>query len=94
MPVLKIAVCDDKKSDRNTLCSFIDKFFKEINCDVEITAHENGRHFLNTSIEDVKIAFLDIYMPGLSGIEVTRRIRERDEDMVIVFTTKIGRAHV
>ena len=84
---MEIVVYEDKKSDKDALCSFIDKFFKEMSCPVEITAYDNGQHFLNGLSEDVKIAFLDIYMPGISGIDVARKIRERDKDMVIIFTT-------
>ena len=84
---MEIVVCEDKKSDSDALCSFINKFFTEINCPVKITAYDNGQHLLDGLSEDVKIAFLDIYMPGISGIEVARKIRERDEYMVIIFTT-------
>ena len=85
--VIHIAVCEDKESDRCVLCSYIKQFFKEINCPVEIAAYENGRHFLEHSVDDVKIVFLDIYMPETGGIEVARKIRETDNDMAIIFTT-------
>jgi DNA-binding LytR/AlgR family response regulator len=88
---MDIIVCDDKAEDRASLSSYIKKFFTEINCPVEIAVFENGRALLADS--DVlqkgktKIAFLDIYMPGISGIDVAKIIRKTDEDMVIVFTT-------
>jgi len=84
---LKIVICEDKKADRDALYSLIERFFIEIGCPVEIAAYGCSQHFLNNMPEGVNIAFLDIYMPGVSGIDVARRIRERDDNAVIVFTT-------
>ena len=88
---MNIIVCEESRVERDTLCSFISRFFYEINCPVEIAVYDDGDSFLNTMTTlkagDIKIAFLDIYMPGVNGIDVAKRIREIDEDMVIVFTT-------
>jgi DNA-binding LytR/AlgR family response regulator len=88
---MKIIVCEDIREDRDALVFFIKRFFNEINCPVEITVYENGDSFLSalTALDagDIKIAFLDIYMPGISGIDVAKKIRETDGDMVVVFTT-------
>jgi DNA-binding LytR/AlgR family response regulator len=88
---MKIIVCEDTGKDGDVLCSLIKKYFKEINCPVEIAVYENGGSFLDAlptlKADDVKIAFLDIFMPGITGIDVARKIRETDKEMVIVFTT-------
>jgi len=77
--------------DRNILSSHIKRYFKENSCNVELAAYETGAAFLKEwgviKANDVKIAFLDIYMPGISGIDLAKKIRETDPDMVIIFTT-------
>ena len=89
--VLKIIVCEDTRKDRDALCSLIRKFFDGINCPVSIAAYETGEALLHDSemlaSGGAKIAFMDIYLPGMSGIDVAKKIRETDRDMIIVFTT-------
>ena len=93
---MRIVVCDDKVEDRNRLCSHIRQFFTKNNCTAEIAVYEDGGDFLadKDALESgsIKIAFLDIYMPGSNGIDVARKIRETDKDMALIFTT-ISRDH-
>ena len=73
------------------LCYYIDRFFKEINCPVEVITYEDGDSLLKNidtfKERDVKIAFMDIYMPDVSGIDIAMKIRDAGNDMVIIFTT-------
>jgi DNA-binding LytR/AlgR family response regulator len=88
---MKIAICDDTAKDRRNINSHIKKYFKENSCLVELAVYNTGESFLkdwaNGKSKDVKIAFLDIYMPGINGVELAKVIRKTNEDMVIVFTT-------
>ena len=88
---MNVAVCEDGLKERETLRALIKRFFDDISCPVKIAVYENGASFLEdwnvNNPQSVKIAFLDIYMPGISGIEVARKIRETDGDMAIIFTT-------
>ena len=88
---MNIIICDDRREDRDNVSSLAKQYFREVNCPVNIAVYESGEALLENSgiLEpgNVKVAFLDIYMPGLSGIEIAGKIREKDTDMVIVFTT-------
>ena len=88
---VNIIICDDKEEDAGSLRLFIERYFNEINCRSDITVYKNGddllEDFAADKLKDVKIAFLDVYMPGTDGIGTARKIRETDKDMVIVFTT-------
>jgi len=69
----------------------VERYFEEINCNNKILMYSNGDSLLEDlssgKMRDVKIAFLDIYMPGTDGISTAKKIREADKDMVIIFTT-------
>ena len=88
---MKILVCEDNKRDMTDLCAFISRFFKEINCPVEIITYDCGdaltKDLCGSKLNDVNIAFLEIYMPGCSGIDIAKNIRKLEKDMVIIFTT-------
>ena len=88
---MKIIVCDDIAEERNSLCYDIEKYLGDINCEAELLIYEKSEtlagELSSFKHNEVRIAFLDIYMPGLNGIEVAKKIRETDNDMVIIFTT-------
>jgi len=88
---MKIFVCDDTDSDRLSMCRLIDKYLTDINCPADILVYESGTKFLEKfnkfTKNEPRIAFLDIYMPEVTGVDVAKKIRETDKDMVIIFTT-------
>ena len=85
---MDIVICEDNNEDSKILHQYVSKFFEEINCPVKITTFTNGDDFLNDpNRAKTKIAFLDIYLPGTSGLDVAKKIRETDKEMVIIFTT-------
>ena len=86
---MKIIICDDTPADSGSLRSLVNRFFQEQYCPVQISVYEDGESFLGdfNKNKNADIAFLDIYMPGINGVDVARKIRETDNDMVIVFTT-------
>lgn len=85
---MNIAVCEDTKTERDSLCLHIERYFRERSCPVEISVYENGAAFLAVfTPEKYQAVFLDIYMPGLTGVEIAKKIRETDDVCAIVFTT-------
>jgi len=88
---LNVVLCDDTEKDASSLRLLVEQYYNEINCQVTIMVYKSGDAMLedltSNVISDVKIAFLDIYMPGSNGIETAKKIRETDKDMVIIFTT-------
>ncbi|MDR2559799.1 MAG: LytTR family DNA-binding domain-containing protein [Oscillospiraceae bacterium] len=86
---MKVILCEDVAECRETLYSHIKKYFTQNNCHPEISVYETGEALLADSyaLRSAGIAFLDIYMPGINGVDVARKIRETNEDMVFTFTT-------
>ena len=88
---MNIIVCEDSKDDMALLCAHINKFFSEMSCPVEIITYDRGDIFIKSldilETKNIKIAFLDIYMPGYSGIDVAKKIRAAGNEVVIILTT-------
>jgi DNA-binding LytR/AlgR family response regulator len=82
---LKIAICDDIPADRQRLISLI----KAENLYSECTPYESGELLLwdyeNGSHFD--ILFLDIFMDGMSGVEVAKRIRLTNPYALLIFVS-------
>lgn len=83
--VLKIAICDDVSTDRQLLISLI----RSENPYCECSAYQSGEQLLwdidNGTHFD--IFFLDIFMDGMSGIEVAKRIRITHPYSLIIFVS-------
>jgi DNA-binding LytR/AlgR family response regulator len=86
MKELKIAICDDQQIHIETIVRYI----RNMNLDFDyklITTHEPEVLLSKLDDEKIDIAFLDIEMGEISGIDVGKEIRTRYKDCVIVFIT-------
>ncbi len=85
MPVYSLLIADDESLERSSLRLIINKSCPEIS---RIWEAENGKQVLKSCREHrPDIVFLDIRMPGLSGLEAARGLREILPNVRIVFLT-------
>ena len=85
---MRIAVCEDDPSERAALCSYIESYCDRHRYHGEITTFESGEALLEVFAPGAfDLYFLDIYLPGLSGMEAARKIRKSDRDCLFIFTT-------
>lgn len=86
-----IALCDDDERDRRALMKLLPQLpgFRRSN-DLRFSEYAGGEKLLS-GIREKKdvfdLIFLDIFMPGLSGMETAREIRALGIDTPIVFLT-------
>ena len=84
MGKLRIAVCEDQGKDAERILAFIE----ESGIDAEVTHFKSGGAFLASQpTGKFDIAFLDIYMGDVTGVETARVLRETDDRCGIVFVT-------
>lgn len=85
MPV-QIGICDDRVEDIRILTEALYAY----DASFQISTYTNGESLLSDCC-DLKtlfdILFLDIYMPGLNGIETAGKIRAGMKDTKIIFTS-------
>ena len=81
----KIIIADDESIERRVLCKSLTKAFGDT---VELYEARTGREAVSLfEEEDIKIAILDIEMPGIDGLEAARMMRQKDSNCVIIFLT-------
>ncbi len=84
----KIAICDDNKVDRTYLNNLVKIWLKDKEESAMISEFESGESFLfDYEDNDYDILLLDIEMAGIDGVEVAKRIREKNDLMQIIFIT-------
>lgn len=85
---MNIAIVDDLKSDRERLCQAIAHFWEGSVLAARINGYESAEQFLAAEeLGALDLAFLDIYMPGLNGIELAARIRNSSKKCMIVLVS-------
>ena len=81
----RVLVADDEPIERMMLTKTLHKLVGDT---CQIYEARNGREALEVfEKEKIQIALLDIEMPGISGLEAARIMREKREDIVIIFVT-------
>lgn len=86
---MKIAICDDERSERQLLCKYVEEWAAGKGLRAEVRCFDSAESFLFAweDEKDYGILILDIEMGSMSGMELAQRIRERDSDIPILFVT-------
>lgn len=87
---MRIAVIDDEKEIRETLCGYIDQFSEESGVKIETAAFPSGDALLEDYQQVWDILMFDIDMPGTNGMETAKQIRRKDPNVVILFITNVA----
>lgn len=87
--MVNIAFCDDELSVLNELRILLDQYRVERNQEIEYTAFQGSLELIAEIEKGVRfdILFLDVLMPGLTGIDTAAEIRSYDSNMKIIFLT-------
>lgn len=85
---MKIAICDDEEMFSSQLKEYLESYYKSM--DLIIDKFESGEEFLKryTNMNcGYDIIFLDIEMKQIDGIETAKKLRELNNDIIIIFLT-------
>lgn len=87
--MLKIAFCDDDLSVLNDIRVLLDQYRVQCNRELEYAAYQSPLELLAEIERGTRydILFLDVVMPGESGIDTAAEIRGYDSQVKIIFLT-------
>lgn len=85
---LSVMVCDDLEEDRFTLARMVQRYADASHIRLTLDTAASGDELLSRLTPGKwDVAFLDIYMPGISGIDAAKQVRERDPACALIFAT-------
>lgn len=86
---MKIALTDDEPKENEHLAALLEAGFRSAGTAPDVLdVFLSGEAFLQAWRPGMyDLIFLDLYMGGLSGVDVARKIREKDRDVQLVFCT-------
>lgn len=88
---IRIAVVEDSADDLSNCLSLLNRYSKEKNISFDIQTFASGDAFLMRFKSQYDFIILDINLSAMNGIDVARKIREKDEEVIIMFTTNLAK---
>lgn len=79
--MLRIAVCDDEEDVAKVMCVQVKERLPS--CETQIFLSGNAL----LEADNFDIVFLDVQMEGMKGLDIAKRLRQRNEDTKIIFVT-------
>ena len=87
--MIRIAIVEDAAFDRQVLQDCLREYGQETGTELQITEFTGGTAFLEQYQEDLDLIFMDIMMDGLDGLTTARKLRRRDDKVMLVFVTSM-----
>ncbi len=88
--MINIAIVDDEQTERETLQGFFLQLQKELREDFQVKLFSSGEQFLFDFENEFDLICLDIDMEGRNGIETAKAIREKNQEVLIIFVTNMA----
>jgi len=85
--MIHIAVVEDEEIYAQKLSMYIRQFSQERGGDFKVTRFRDGDEIAVEYTGSFDIILMDIQMEFMNGMEAARRIRERDQNVIILFIT-------
>ena len=82
---ISVMICDDLEEERAAMARMVDSYGRRHGLAIQIEGAAGGEELLaQWAPGRWDLVFLDIFMPGLSGVETARRLRAADRTCALV----------
>ena len=90
MALFKVYILEDEDVHARHLISLLNSYqSKHPGIRFDVTRFDDSLRFLEQYHGHADLIFLDIQMPGPTGMEVAQKLRENDPDVMLIFTTAL-----
>lgn len=88
--MFRIAVLEDDPQDGARLERYLARYQKEHSVVFQVFRSDNGLAFIEHYQANYDVILLDIEMPRINGMKLAHLIREKDQDVCLIFTTGLA----
>lgn len=89
--MFNVAIVEDEISAADIIEKFLEKFGRETDECFSIRRFSSAVEFLQDYKSYHDMVFMDINMPGMDGMTASRKLREIDPNVVLIFVTNMAR---
>ena len=83
-------IVEDEPAEAQRLRSLLMRYGKENGASFDVKTYTSALTFLADYNKTADIVFMDIELPDVNGMEICRRLRKQDTEVVIVFVTNMA----
>ncbi|MBQ8080266.1 MAG: response regulator transcription factor [Clostridia bacterium] len=87
---MNIAIVEDEPKSAETLREYLDRYAGEHGLAFEISVFPDAVRFLTGYHPIYALVFMDIEMPMMDGMTASRKLRELDRSVVLLFVTNLA----
>lgn len=89
--ILRACVVEDNKESSDFICSCLEKYAKSRDgYEFNVARYGDALSFLDEFCGNYDIIFMDIELPHMNGMDAVRRIREKDQNVIVIFVTNMA----
>lgn len=90
--MFRIGIVEDNAESSNLLRSFISEYenTSDGGYTFSVNCFSDALTFLDEFVGNYDIIFMDIELPHMNGMEAVKRIREKDENVIVIFVTNMA----
>lgn len=86
---MKIVLVEDEKEEASAFKKQLYRYQTETGNEIDIKHYTSGESFLENYKGGFDVVFMDIKMPGMSGLECAERLRKADDSISLIFMTNL-----
>ena len=88
---MRIAIIEDEQPFADELAEYITRFSQEYQTEIQCQHYKSSTAFLSSYQPIWDLLLLDIEMPGMDGMTLAHRVREIDQNVILIFITKVAK---
>lgn len=88
--MVKVTIADDEKQAREQLEKFFFQLSLALKEEIQVQSFSSGEELIKEYDYSADIICLDIQMQGQDGIQTAKKIREKDEQVILIFVTNMA----
>lgn len=88
--MIRIGIIEDEENTYLTIKEYLTTFFNKNNKEINIEYFNTAEKLLSNYDVGFDLIFMDINLPKMNGLEASKKIREKDNLVMIIFVTSLA----